>query len=1630
MPLISLTAGRCHHFTWPKYLSAEGGADPMNGSGSGNASTMLTYLHNREAGINAANGTTGWKFAGPRVYFQNLADLTPGGGEQTWCKNLAAAGYVTAVGWAGNITIGTASHTHDPSKFTAAQYTTIGNWMKGIPGTKVFLPFGEFDRALPGGTTAAQWIAGWRLMVNTISAIDANVIFGYCVTASHLGTLANPGPTRNYYPGDAYVDIVCPQGYNGGGTRTPAQVFTGWHAAFNVTNGETGHRPLGITEWATVERMSSATVCLNFPNAVAKPTWNNDFRDYINNNDVRIEAIFETDKCRDGTGGIVIDGRADSIAGSNNHSMTGASFVAYSDMIAKTDASAPPPPTDVAPDATNATPFITNTSPVVNVVDSVNDATTTWGNPSPAPTYTHLWQNSADGGTTWLNTGARTTVTTTDSFARTVAAGAWGTPTIANGATGWSTLSGTASRFSVANPWGLIQLPAPGGASQTSSDNFNRAVAAGGWGPLPVGTAGGASGWTVANGTASFFSVDGTRGTIDLPGPTQTTFSDTFTRTTANGWGPIEVGPGAATGWNLGNGTAANFSTNGTTARIDLPAANATQQIQLAGTSHTDVDITCGWIGPTQATGGNPGDGQFATLIARWNGNTNFYQARFIQNATGPAHAWIRSVENGTQVIFQNVPTTNITNITPGVTYHLRFRVVGGTLQAKIWTGANEPGQWDVQFTAASPLPGGDIGVGAGLSTNTTTNNPVHTFDGFQATIAGAGSASAVQQVIRAGVPALTDANALVDWSTTQTAVGSTAADGQFAALYLRFVDMQNNVQARFIQDALGGVSIWIRKLTGGTPSNIVSPVAAQNVTDINASTLYRLRFQAVGGAMQAKIWPAASTEPTVWDAVGTDPAATFNAGDAAVCGALSTNTTTSNPIFHYDNFSATAAGASGSTDTTRNAISAGQVYRDANVASAFQVSALPTGPNAGDGTIVGLYARAADSANGYYGRVEMTKDGAVRSVLQKVIAGTPSTIASAAASISSVSVNTTYQMHLTVTGSLLTFSAWSGGTEPLTPDVSVTDTSIAVDGDSGCVAAQLTSATTSSPLVRFGSFALTAVSSITAATGSTYIPSLDDLNKPLRVLVTATNTAGADTKATPQTSPVTQAGSAPTAGTVTLSDPNPNVTEVITAQINQASFGGVPAPSFAEQWQTSPDLVTWTNAPAPSTSLTYTITNTSLIGQYLRVRVIATNPSGNTSANPSYATSATPIAAATGAPTNQTAPFLGFAPPGAVNASILTDNGAWTNSPTGYTYSWWRQLPGQATWQVITGQTFNTYQLVAGDVGYMIQSRVVASNALGASSPIASSNTAGPIIVAAAPTGGAPTLSDTSPQVQQVITCDALGGGPWVSATVISFGFQWQVSTDGATWVAAGNVPNACASSLTPTCSYTVFSTDETKFLRCLVTATNATGPTSIATNPSSAVTAAGNAPAVILTPLLQPPPGNPVTPGSVLTTGNGSWTNSPTGYAYQWLRRLGTSGLFSPLAGATAQSVTVLSTDVGYQFECRVTATNGFGSGVAFSQASTLVTNPASFTIRVLSPTNGQHVALDPVPFLVTAEAQDGLGGRPSSITATVDGQGSGTPLQFQSTNGTIHTFGASIFVAGAGIGEAHSAHIQATP
>ena len=90
----------------------------------------------------------------------------------------------------------------------------------------------------------------------------------------------------------------------------------------------------------------------------------------------------------------------------------------------------------------------------------------------------------------------------------------------------------------------------------------------------------------------------------------------------------------------------------------------------------------------------------------------------------------------------------------------------------------------------------------------------------------------------------------------------------------------------------------------------------------------------------------------------------------------------------------------------------------------------------------------------------------------------------------------------------------------------------------------------------------------------------------------------------------------------------------------------------------------------------------------------------------------------------------------------------------------------------------------------------------------------------------------------------------------------------------------------------------------------------------------------------------------GQLLTAHNGSWTGSPTSFAYQW-QSCGRAGANCvAIAGATSKQYTVSTNDVGHTLRVAVTAANPDGSGSATSRQTGVVSGTGSAPVPTSAP------------------------------------------------------------------------------
>jgi hypothetical protein len=108
----------------------------------------------------------------------------------------------------------------------------------------------------------------------------------------------------------------------------------------------------------------------------------------------------------------------------------------------------------------------------------------------------------------------------------------------------------------------------------------------------------------------------------------------------------------------------------------------------------------------------------------------------------------------------------------------------------------------------------------------------------------------------------------------------------------------------------------------------------------------------------------------------------------------------------------------------------------------------------------------------------------------------------------------------------------------------------------------------------------------------------------------------------------------------------------------------------------------------------------------------------------------------------------------------------------------------------------------------------------------------------------------------------------------------------------------------------------------------------------------------------------------GQALTASDGTWSNTPTSFAYQWLRCNSGGNSCGSVANGTLKTYTLVGADAGHTMRVRVTATNADGSNAAQSdQTATVAAATSSAAPKNTAPPTitgtpkvGQTLTADP--------------------------------------------------------------------
>ncbi|WHX19836.1 poly-gamma-glutamate hydrolase family protein [Streptomyces malaysiensis subsp. malaysiensis] len=135
-----------------------------------------------------------------------------------------------------------------------------------------------------------------------------------------------------------------------------------------------------------------------------------------------------------------------------------------------------------------------------------------------------------------------------------------------------------------------------------------------------------------------------------------------------------------------------------------------------------DVDLVCAMGTDKLAVGG----AHFLHLVGRYQDASNNYLARVALNTDQTITLTLRKRLAGTETLLATAANTSSLIHAADRLFWLRLRIVGSTLQAKIWQdGGSEPGAWSVTATDTSLTTAGAIGTRSLLSSANTNTLPV-----------------------------------------------------------------------------------------------------------------------------------------------------------------------------------------------------------------------------------------------------------------------------------------------------------------------------------------------------------------------------------------------------------------------------------------------------------------------------------------------------------------------------------------------------------------------------------------------------------------------------------------------------------------------------------------------------------------------------------------------------------------------------------------------------------------------------------------------------------------------------------------------------------------------------------------
>jgi len=292
-----------------------------------------------------------------------------------------------------------------------------------------------------------------------------------------------------------------------------------------------------------------------------------------------------------------------------------------------------------------------------------------------------------------------------------------------------------------------------------------------------------------------------------------------------------------------------------------------------------------------------------------------------------------------------------------------------------------------------------------------------------------------------------------------------------------------------------------------------------------------------------------------------------------------------------------------------------------------------------------------------------------------------------------------------------------------------------------------------------------------------------------------------------------------------------------------------------------------------------------------------------------------------------------------AVGGSVKVDNGKWTPAPKSFAYQWIRCNANGRACAPISGDITASHTIVPRDAKHALVAIVQARTASAARAVLsrATASLGAPATPPPPPTTPPPTAGGPVATVSPTATGPAVQGkkltgvaGTWTGSGKIKYAYQWYRCD------AAGAHCKSIHGSTRPT--YTQVAKDAASLLGLTVRATDSKGKTSAYSSLIGPVGAVSSP----LYSTAQPAISGTPAPGQALQVSAGSWSQTPTAYAYQWQRCNANGRLCVAIAGATTASYALTASDADHGVLAVVQATAGGASQSTWSVVAHVSAKP----------------------------------------------------------------------------------------